>query len=274
MDLNKLRYSKTVAVKHMEAHSDKTEKAAVSEKDKSLSVGKMSSDYLKGEATIETKIVFIISGGDKREKDYFKMLMKDRHIRRLKIAFVSKKGQGLVPSQMFELAKEYLFNKRFVTETDSFSIDADDTLYLVQDMDEFEVDIRTMFDKGDEIRQATWIVSNPSIEVWLFYHKFDTPKGYLDEGLKKPLSERSQWLKKKLDALVPGGINPINAFADIRIAIANSKANYKEYNGLPDVYSTQMHILAEDILNTLGNEFDEMLQRRKEMAERFMRSEI
>lgn len=274
MDLNKLRYSKTVAVKDMEAHSDKTEKAAVSEKDKSLSVGKMSSDYLKGEATIETKIVFIISGGDKREKDYFKMLMKDRHIRRLKIAFVSKKGQGLVPSQMFELAKEYLFNKRFVTETDSFSIDADDTLYLVQDMDEFEVDIRTMFDKGDEIQQATWIVSNPSIEVWLFYHKFDTPKGYLDEGLKKPLSERSQWLKKKLDALVPGGINPINAFTDIRIAIANSKANYKEYNGLPDVYSTQMHILAEDILNTLGNEFDEMLQRRKEMAERFMRSEI
>lgn len=84
MDLNKLRYSKTVAVKDMEAHSDKTEKAAVSEKDKSLSVGKMSSDYLKGEATIETKIVFIISGGDKREKDYFKMLMKDRHIRRLK----------------------------------------------------------------------------------------------------------------------------------------------------------------------------------------------
>lgn len=274
MDLNKLRYSKTVAVKDMEAHSDKTEKAAVSEKDKSLSVGKMSSDYLKGEATIETKIVFIISGGDKREKDYFKMLMKDRHIRRLKIAFVSKKGQGLVPSQMFELAKEYLFNKRFVTETDSFSIDADDTLYLVQDMDEFEVDIRTMFDKGDEIQQATWIVSNPSIEVWLFYHKFDTPKGYLDEGLKKPLSERSQWLKKKLDALVPGGINPINVFADIRIAIANSKANYKEYNGLPDVYSTQMHILAEDILNTLGNEFDEMLQRRKEMAERFMRSKI
>lgn len=274
MDLNKLRYSKTVAVKDMEVHSDKTEKAAVSEKNKSLSVGKMSSDYLKGEATIETKIVFIISGGDKREKDYFKMLMKDRHIRRLKIAFVSKKGQGLVPSQMFELAKEYLFNKRFVTETDSFSIDADDTLYLVQDMDEFEVDIRTMFDKGDEIQQATWIVSNPSIEVWLFYHKFDTPKGYLDEGLKKPLSERSQWLKKKLDALVPGGINPINAFADIRIAIANSKANYKEYNGLPDVYSTQMHILAEDILNTLGNEFDEMLQRRKEMAERFMRSEI
>ena len=123
----------------------------------------MPSDYAKGEATIETKIVFIISGGDKREKDYFKMLMKDRHIRRLKIAFVSKKGQGLVPSQIFELAKEYLFNKRFVTETDSFGIDANDTLYLVQDMDEFEADIRAMFDKGDEIRQATWIVSNPSI---------------------------------------------------------------------------------------------------------------
>lgn len=28
MDLNKLRYSKTVAVKDMEAHSDKTEKSS------------------------------------------------------------------------------------------------------------------------------------------------------------------------------------------------------------------------------------------------------
>lgn len=55
MDLNKLRYSKTVAVKDMEAHSNKTEKAAVLEKDNSLSVGKMPSDYSKGEATIETK---------------------------------------------------------------------------------------------------------------------------------------------------------------------------------------------------------------------------
>lgn len=270
MDLNKLRYSKTVAVKDIKSSCNKTDKAAVPQNVQSLSLEKLPSDYSKGEATIETKIVFIISGGDKREKDYFKMLMKDRHIRRLKIAFVSKKGQGLVPSQMFDLAKEYLSSSRFITETDSFSIDSNDTLYLVQDMDEFETDIRSMLEKGDEIQQATWIVSNPSIEVWLFYHKFKTPKGYLDEGLNKPLKERSQWLKHKLDELVPGGINPINAFADIRTAIANSKNNYKVCDGLPDVYSTQMYILAEDVLGTLGNEFDEMLQRRKEMAERFM----
>ena len=36
MDLNKLRYSKTIAVKDMEAHSNKTKKVAVSEKDHSL----------------------------------------------------------------------------------------------------------------------------------------------------------------------------------------------------------------------------------------------
>lgn len=272
MDLKKLQYSKTVAVKDVETPPCKKGKAVVSENGKSVSASSLPLDYSKGEATIETKIVFIISGGDKREKDYFKMLMKDRHIRRLKIAFVSKKGQGLVPSQMFDLAKEYLSNSRFITETDSFSIDSDDRLYLIQDMDEFETDIRSMLEKGDEIQQATWIISNPSIEVWLFYHKYNTPEGYLDEGLKKPLKERSQWLKHRLDELVPGGINPINAFADIRTAIANSKANYKECNGLPDVYSTQMFILAEDILGTLGNEFDEMLQRRKEMAERFMRN--
>ena len=272
MDLSKLQYSKSLSDRDIGKLTCNRNKEADSEYKSALPTGKLSSDYSKGEATVETRIVFIISGGDKREKDYFKMLMKDRHVRRLKIAFVSKKSQGLVPSQMFGIAKEYLSNNRFVTETGSFSIDADDILYLVQDMDEFETDIRAMLEKSGEIQQTAWIVSNPSIEVWLYYHKFNTSKGYLDEGLQKPLKERSQWLKRKLDELVPGGINPINAFADIRTAIANSQANYKEYNGLPDVYSTQMHILAEDILNTLGNEFDEMLQRRKEMAERFMRN--
>ena len=272
MDLSKLQYSKSASDRDIGMLTGNKNKEIVSENKSALFIGGLSSDYSKGEATVETRIVFIISGGDKREKDYFKMLMKGRHIRRLKIAFVSKKGQGLVPSQMFDLAKDYLSNNRFVTDTDSFSIDADDTLYLVQDMDEFESNIRAMLEKSDEIQQATWIVSNPSIEVWLYYHMFNTPKGFLDEGLQKPLKERSQWLKHKLDELVPGGINPINAFADIRMAIANSQANYKDYKGLPDVYSTQMYILAEDILNTLGNEFDEMLQRRKEMAERFMRS--
>ena len=98
MDLSKLQYSKSVSDRDIGELTSNGNKEAGSENKSALPIGKLPSDYSKGEATVETRIVFIISGGDKREKDYFKMLMKDRHIRRLKIAFVSKKGQGLVPS--------------------------------------------------------------------------------------------------------------------------------------------------------------------------------
>lgn len=270
MDLNKLQYSKSQSERDIGKHKYSEENPKKQEQAKPLKF--TSSDYTKGEATIETRIVFVISGGDKRERDYFKMVMKDRNIRRLKIAFVSKAGQGLVPTQMFDLAKEYQSNTVFVTETERYNIATDDTIYLVQDVDEFGQEIRTLLKRQDEILQSKWIISNPSIETWLFYHKFDTPCGILDEGLDKPLNERSQWLKHKLDELVAGGINPINAFADIRTAIVNSKANYREHNGLPDVYSTQMYILAEDILGIMGDEFDQMLQRRKELAIKFMQN--
>lgn len=270
MDLNRLQYTKSQSDKDIGKQSFNVAKPHEEKKDKSLKI--TSSDYSKGEATIETRIVFVISGGDKRERDYFKMVMKDRNIRRLKIAFVSKKRQGLVPTQMFELAKDFQTDAVFVTETDRYNIDPDDTIYLVQDIDEFEQEIRGLLKRQDEVQQTKWIISNPSIETWLFYHKFDTPCGILDEGLDKPLNERSKWLKHKLDELVNGGMNPIEAFADIRTAIENSKANYRECNGLPDVYSTQMYILAEDILNTMGNEFDQMLQRRRDMVIRFMQN--
>lgn len=228
--------------------------------------------YAKEQPTIETKIIFVISGGAKREKDYFKLLVRDGQIKRLKIAFVSKTGQGLLPKQMNTLAQDFLEKKRFQTETASYSINADDRLFLLQDMDEFEADIRGIFVDG-QTEQTTWIISNPSFEIWLFYHKFDSTEGLLDEGRNKPVSERSQWLKHRLNELVPGGINPVNAFADIRTAIANSRKNYAEEGGMPQLYATQMYILAESVLNVLDNEFDEMLKRRENRTKMFLKGE-
>lgn len=269
MDLSKLKYSKSEAGKDLpmkpstSQSTDKGEELPLSDS-LALSVG-----YAKEQPTVETQIIFVISGGAKREKDYFKQIIKDRKIKRLKIVFTSKDGQGLVPQQMNELAKDFVQQKRFRTETDSYSIDADDTLFMLQDMDEFEAEIKSIF-HGERIAQTEWIVSNPSFEIWLFYHKFDSPKGILDEGVNKPLSERSQWLKRKLDDIVPGGINPVAIFTNIRTAIENSEKNYAEIDGLPMLYSTQMHVLAERILAVMGDEFDNMLKRREERLKDFL----
>lgn len=270
MDLSKLKYSKNEAGKDMPIKPSPSQSADEGEV-KPLSEGLvLSVGYAKEEPTVETQIIFVISGGAKREKDYFKQIMKDRKIKRLKIAFTSKEGQGLVPQQMNDLAKDFVLQKRFRTETDSYSIDADDTLFMLQDMDEFEAEIKSIFHEG-RIAQTEWIVSNPSFEIWLFYHKFDTPNGILDEGANKPLSERSQWLKHRLNEIVQGGINPVAIFANIRTAIENSKKNYTEIDRIPMLYSTQMHILAERILAVMGDEFDDMLKRREERLKSFLK---
>lgn len=269
MDLSKLRYSKREAEKDTSAMPRRSQPANENV-NASFSEGlALSAGYAKEQPTVETQIVFIISGGAKREKDYFKQIIKDRKIKRLKIAFTSKDGQGLVPQQMNDLAKEFIQQKRFRTGTDSYSIDTHDTLFMLQDVDEFETDIKRIF-KDEHIMQTEWIISNPSFEIWLFYHKFDTPKGILDEGINKPLSERSQWLKRKLDDIVPGGINPVTILANVRTAIENSKKNYSEIDGLPALYSTKMHILAERVLAVLGDEFDNMLKRREERLKEFL----
>lgn len=268
MDLNRLKYGKAQGEKDVSIPTG-TALPVAHERQFSVNGDLPAGNYAKGEPFIETKMLFVISGGSKREKDYFKQLQKDKNITRLKLAFRSKDGQGLVPKQMNDLAMEFVDSGRFKSEDGTFFINIDDVIYLLQDTDEFEPDIRGIFKSGI-VSQTQWIVSNPSFEIWLFYHRYTSPDGLLDEGVSKPLNERSQWLKRRLDTLVPGGINPIKAFDDIRKAIQNSKANYNETDGLPGLYATQMHQLADDILKILGTEFDAMMKRKADRIKSFL----
>lgn len=58
-------------------------------------IGAKSTDYTKGAPYKSTRIIFILSGGSKREKDYFRPLKTDEQIHSVKVAFRSKEGQGL-----------------------------------------------------------------------------------------------------------------------------------------------------------------------------------
>ena len=65
--------------------------------------------------------------------------------------------------------------------------------------------------------------------------------------------KRSKWLKERLHDLKSdvGGVRAEDAIYEIETAIVNSQNNYREKeNGLPEVYSTQMHILATRLLDS------------------------
>ena len=217
------------------------------------------------EGTIPTSILFIISGGEKREIQYFQPINKNQRTRRLAIALATEKGQGLNPQQIHDTAQQFLQQGFFTTTSgEKLSLQPCDTIHLLQDVDEFEPSILTL--RQSPLAQTQWIVSNPCFEIWLFYHHFDDPS-ILATGLSEPPAQRSQWLKRQLGSLRQGGFNPCNLHTLIETAIQNSQAHYTlKDNGLPDVFSTDMHLLASKIVIALGDEFNQMIQRRKQQA--------
>lgn len=228
-----------------------------------LPASTLPSNYTKQEGKLDVRIIFILSGGEDRERNYFKMIKDDHKIKNVQIAFASKKGQGLSPTQLFEAAIKCTNEKRFPTEETSYAFhpEVGDIVYLLQDIDEFEPQIQQL----EGIKRPAcihWIYSNPAFEIWLYYHECSSPLPQLQEATNKTTAERSLWLKRNLPRFLKGGVKTTKAIVNIRKAIANSKANYQERGPIPTLFSTQMHILAEDLLDSMGEEFDQMVERK------------
>lgn len=62
----------------------------------------VSSAYQKPEGILSTSLIFVLSGGEKKEKDFLRELIKQRELNSLRVVFMSEKVQGLQPYQMQE----------------------------------------------------------------------------------------------------------------------------------------------------------------------------
>lgn len=100
MDLSKLTYSKEDSARtpaDVPLHKATTENKNGSGMSESIQVPLT---YRKTEGVLSTSLVFVLSGGEKRERDFLLELIRQRELHSLKIAFMSEKGQGLQPYQM------------------------------------------------------------------------------------------------------------------------------------------------------------------------------
>lgn len=237
------------------------------------------SGYAKREPVVDVRVLFIISGGEKREKDYFTVLMKN-HSSSVRIAFCTQEGNGYHPREMVEKAKEFLCRKLFIIEKKNekpteLPMEDGDIVYLLQDMDYFETEIQKLNNAGMPAG-ARWVISNPAFEIWLYYHYYCSPKGRLDELEGLDVCQRSKRLKQILDNLGThdsgGGIDPRKAFYEMRTAINNSEANWRTVNGLPALYATQMPIVAKEILRLLGEDNFDKLKASKEEETRMWKN--
>lgn len=217
-----------------------------------------SSAYQKADLEEMPKAFFVlISGGEVREKDYFKIIAHQDKFKRIKLEFIADPLK-LSPDGMLELA-EY----KKARYGSSKNIDEEpDKIYLISDVDHFMTELLGI--KPKCITEGfSLIISNPCFEVWLYYAYFDSlPSFRIPTDYLKISSKFKGWLP----SAIRGGIKTTRAILNIYPNIEHAKKNYKEdTNGIPDLFSTNMFELAEELLPLIEPELTGLIEENKRM---------
>lgn len=221
--------------------------------------------YEKEEGQIEPRLYVLFVEGENKEPAYFGQLQGRFSYSNLKISYVSlsnSTGYSGNLAQKMSLAVSDAYDNGFVVVDDELLIITDiDELYVVMDVDCLHDEISV--EKKNECR-ATWIISNPCFEMWLYYSFHNKPEEDL-HLMDVDVSQRSSVLKTLLNKVHKGGIGCRQAFDKMDEAIRNSRLFYSEdEQGLPVLYATSMFVLVQKIFMAIHDEYEQRLKIKKE----------
>lgn len=216
-------------------------------------------EYTKQDGVLSASFICIISGGTTREKLFLtELINKDTFRNRLDVVFVSsERGQGgLTPNMMLEKYEEIYKEGILTLGTRKVILEEDDRIYMLTDVDHYEHDLEIII-HNDKEPLPIWIISNPCIEIWIYYCYRNDPYNDLREVLNAIPSQRSSTIKTINGTFNNGGgLDPRKAFEHLDDGIVHSKLNFRvKENGIPELLSTQMHLFAEEVLVRLDNEY-------------------
>ena len=143
-----------------------------------------------------------------------------------------------------------------------------DTVWFVIDTDTWEAEGKIaplrqycteqnqhITDKLDEVKAYNaWNVaqSNPSFEIWMYYHIYDGKP--TDEEV-----EKAQSFKEFVNNKISGGFNFQVHPVYLEDAIQHSEKQFsKDEAGLIEKYATEMHLLGREILGFTKQELDKL----------------
>jgi len=213
--------------------------------------------YTKEPSRISPDLFLIISGGEKREKDFFMSIGYHFHMC-VKLLFISKKGQGLTPAQMERCWEQIKESGNVIIDDFDIPLEEFDKTFLITDVDLFRKEINGVMSRAKKCNETkNWIISNPCFEIWLYYCYANNPTEDLKALRRIPIAHRSQQLKILNNKLFPGGIDPRKAIWNMNIGEKNSLQNYSEFKtlGIPKLFSTQMGNFISIIRNRISQEY-------------------
>ena len=201
--------------------------------------------YERQELLRDSRKIYIYCEGNKREFDYFRFfcgLSSNVNI----IPIPSKDGKT-DPEKLMEAAQEEFGINSDVSPKFTLDVSQQDNVWFVIDTDSWGSKITDLrnFCKSQNagLDNEAWYVSqsNPSFEIWLYYHKFS------EKPVKNDVDKYSS-IKEFVDAQIPGGFDSRKHPAMIEAAIQNAKATYEEENQVLKLYSTEVFKLGQVIL--------------------------
>ena len=236
--------------------------------------GHIPSLYKKETGILSSFLIVVISGGDVRESNYFREIAKKRTFPRVKLIFLSSERNkgGLTPKMMLTKMKDTIdFDEQ--TVSNKLLLSSIDKIFMVSDVDHYYNELSEII-PGNKEPKVIWIVSNPCFEIWLYYSCFDYIKDEIRALESLPQSKQSSTLKTINDSIIKGGVDPRKAFERIKTTNENAKAHYDEdENRIPKLYSTNMYVLGEYVLDAIGEgEFENWLKAKQRSIEAYRKN--
>lgn len=206
--------------------------------------------YERREPTKDGKLYFIFCEGHKRETTYFYFF--NRIASQIIIQIVPIEDGKNSPMGLYNNACQSLL-KSEETPNPSYTLNDGDEVWFIIDTDKWGDQINIL--RKNVSNHQNWFVgqSNPSFEVWLYYH-------FRNE---KPQNSIENW-KEYLNTLVNGGFDNRKHPIYIETAITNAKNNYSTTNKIPDDVTTELFFLGQKILPLVKQEIDLLLNQYNE----------
>jgi len=173
--------------------------------------------------------------GTEREPDYFRLFDGTD---RIKVDIIED-GEGSAPSKVLARVADY-------TNENQLDADYGDSLWCVIDKDKWPQDqIEELYAFCNQKSNRHLVISNPSIEIWLLYHKLADLTG-LNIATAKDA-------KRALDGIEKGGYYYIKYLPLMLDAIENaSRADTKPDSYMPELLQTKVYLLGKALYERMG----------------------
>lgn len=205
----------------------------------------------------EAKKIYIFGEGEKKEIDYFnyfKGFTSNIDI----IAIPNNNGQS-DPIKLKENSELLFFGNDSIDPKYILSAELNDEVWFVIDTDRWnegdKINSLRSFVNEKNLNYVGWFVvqSNPSFELWLYYHfNSEKPTGIEVKNFAS--------FKEYVNANIPGGFDNRKMPLEIQNASNIAERNFEISNNQPDLYSTEVFHLANQIIKFTKTQLDQCLE--------------